>query len=239
MRRMVQEQPRLKASMTRRVDAMAGWMREGAVLSAESYPDECWTFDNTNALAAMRIADALDGSDHSELIRDWLNVAREKLIDPATGLLISSYTLDGTRLDGPEGSTIWMTAHALLLLDPVFARDQYDRARRELGHSIAGFGLAREWPRSANATPDIDSGVQRPIVEASPSSSAFAILAASAFEDREFRDALLASLDFAAFPVEDGTGLRYAAGNQVGDAVILYALTQGPVWDRIQKGALR
>ena len=80
------------------------------------------------ALAAMRMADRLDGTDHRALFDGWLRMAKEKLTDPRTGLLVSSFTTRAEPLDGPEGSSIWVTAHCLRLLDEAFARDQYERA---------------------------------------------------------------------------------------------------------------
>ena len=236
LRRLVEDRPSDKALLQARLAVMEARLRQSPLLAAESYPDECWTFDHANAMAAFRIADVLDGTDHSALIAQWLQLARARLVDPATGLLVSSYSLDGTVKDGPEGSTIWLTAHALDLIDPVFAADQYARARKYLDHSIAGFWLAREWPPGSDARPDIDSGVQVPIVEASPSSSAFALMAAANFGDREALSGLMASLTFAAFPVHDATGAHFAASNAVGDSVILYALTLGPAWDLVKRG---
>ena len=236
LRRLVEDRPEDKALLEERLALMEARLRESPLVAAESYPDECWTFDHANAMAAFKIADVLDGTDHSQLIDDWLRIARARLIDPATGLLVSSYGLDGTIKDGPEGSTIWLTAHALDLIDPEFAADQYARARRYLDHSIAGFWLAREWPAGSNGRPDIDSGIQLPIVEASPSSSGFALMAAANFRDEEALSGLLASLTFAAFPVTDEKGTHFAVSNAVGDSVILYALTLGPAWDLAKRG---
>lgn len=235
LRRLVEDRPAERALLQARLGVMETQLRESPLIAAESYPGECWTFDHANAMAAFRIADVLDGSDHSQLISAWLRIARERLIDPATGLLVSSYGLDGTVKDGPEGSTIWLTAHALDLIDPVFAADQYARARLHLDHSIAGFWLAREWPNGSDGRIDVDSGLQLPIVEASPSSSAFALMAAANFADREALTGLMASLTFAAFPVDDATGTHFAASNAVGDSVILYALTLGPAWERVKE----
>ena len=236
LRRLVEDRPADKVLLQARLAVMEERLRQSPLLAAESYPDECWTFDHANAMAAFRIADVLDGTDHSALIAQWLRLARAHLVDPSTGLLVSSYRLDGTVKDGPEGSTLWLTAHALDLIDPAFAADQYARARLHLDHSIAGFWLAREWPAGSGGQPDIDSGVQVPLVEASPSSSAFALMAAATFGDREALSGLMASLTFAAFPVHDATGTHFAASNAVGDSVILYALTQGPAWDRVKRG---
>ena len=235
LRRLVAEREDYRALLTDRVDRMEAAMRESPVLSAESYPDECWMFDNANALAAFRVADVLDGTDHGELLRAWVEIARESLVHDETGLLISEYDIEGRAGDGPEGSSIWQVAHALQIVDDDFARDQYERARRELGIVFFGFGLGREWPSSWEGAQDIDSGMTLTPWNISPSSSGLALVAASSFEDDRFLTALLRSLEFAAFPVRDETGLRYAASSQLGDAVLLYALTAGPLWEEVQR----
>jgi len=228
------EEPRFRAELARRVRRMADGMRKGPVLCVESYPDECWMFCNTVALAAIRISDTLAGEDHARLFERWLTVAKQRLIDPRTGILYSSFTVDGKRVgNGPEGSSIWVAAHCLLLIDPEFARDQYRRARAELGVVVAGFGYAKEWPDSYAGPIDVDSGPIIPIVEASAGSSGCSLVAAAAFADLDYLRALTTTLELAAFPIRDASGLRYAASNQVGDAVLLYALTQGPLWERV------
>jgi hypothetical protein len=231
-RRLVRESPRLRDEQRVRALRIAAQMRAGPILSAESYPDECWTFCNTVALAALRLGDGLDGTDHRPLAAAWVAAARSRLVDARTGLLVSSYTLDGRVKDGPEGSSIYMVAHDLLLIDPAFARDQYARARHWLGGDALGFGYAREWPRDAPAHEDIDSGPTVPLLDANAGASGMALLGAGAFDDRATLAGLMASLELAAFPIEDGSGLRYAASNAVGDAVLLYALVEGPLWQR-------
>lgn len=231
-RRMVADDEQLARQHQERIGLMVAQMEQSPVLSAESYPDECWTFCNTIALAAIALGDQLDGTDHSSLIDGWLAVAKERLVDPDTGLLVSSYTVDGRHLDGPEGSSIFMAAHSLRVIDPAFARDQYWRAREELGFSIAGFGFAHEWPRSWRGPVDIDSGPTVPVLGANAGASGQALVGAAAFGDDEYLEELLASLRLAGFPTRRGDARTYAASNHVGDAVILYALVQGPLWER-------
>jgi hypothetical protein len=201
----------------------------------ESYPDECWMFDHVVALAALRMTDSLERTDHSALFRSWLAMAKAKLIHRPSGLLISSFTLDLTPLDGPEGSSIWMIAHCLQLLDEEFARDQYDRARKELGQTTLGFSYAREWPVSWEGPADIDSGPVIPIFNISAGASGMAFIGAAAFKDTQFLSSLAATLNFAAFPAKKGGGLKYCASNQVGDAALLYAATLGPLWEKVKK----
>lgn len=232
-RRVIEERADYKAPFAERVRLMAERMRQSPVLCAESYPDECWIFCNTAALAAMRFSDVLDGTDHRTFFEEWLATAKRKLVDPTTGILISSFTLEGRAKDGPEGSSIWFASHCLRLVDEEFAHDQYTRARNELARSALGFAWAREWPKSWVGPMDVDSGPVVPIVEASAGSSGTAFVAASSFEDREYWEGLLTSLDFAGFPSGDGERLRYAASNQVGDAVLLYSMVLGPLWQKV------
>jgi hypothetical protein len=232
-RQLVAPRAELDAPLEARVAETRALMEAGPMLSAESYPDECWTFCNTLALAALVAADTARGTDeHADFARRWVATAREHLVDDETGLLVSSFTHDGRALDGPEGTSIFMAAHDLLLVDADLARDQWARAKRELAGSTLGYGWAREWPASWESPADVDSGPIVPLFEASTGASGLAILGASAFGDRAYLAELLTSLALFAWPIEDETGLRYGASNAVGDAVFLYALTYGPLWER-------
>jgi len=234
-RRMVAERADYQPLLAERVAIMIERMKSSPVLSAESYPDECWIFCNTVALAAIRLADALDGTDRSAFLHEWIATAKRRLIEPQSGLLISTYAVDGTPLPagpGPEGTSIWMACNMLQVVDAEFAADQYRRARQELGRSFLGFGYSREWPESSEGAMDIDSGPIVPILEASASASGLAFLGAAGFHDVQYLTQLMTSLNFAGFPVKQGDTLRYQASNPVGDAVLLYALVQGPLWEK-------
>jgi Linalool dehydratase/isomerase len=232
MRRIIEEKPRYEDEMRKRIDIMIPRMKESEVLCAESYPYECWMFCNAVALAAIKVGDYLDDTDHSEFFTSWIETAKEKMIDKklGTGMLASRFTPEGRVWEGPEGSSIWMSAHCLQVIDAEFARDQYDKAREALGVNVLGFAYSREWPRAWKGVPDVDSGPIIPFLETSAGASGLAFLGASSFGDREFLSGLVASINLAGFPVENQEGLKYCASNQVGDAVLLYAMTCGPVW---------
>lgn len=237
-RRLVRERDDYRTPLSERVQAMRAYMTRSPVLSGESYPDECWTFCNTVGLAAMCIGDALDSDGGAAFAQRWLSTARERLVDEQTGLLVSSFSVGGDLFDGPEGSSIWMSAHCLQLVDPEFAADQYRRARAELSERLLGFGYAREWPHSWEGPGDIDSGPVIPLLDISAGSSGMAFLGAGAFGDRAFLSALLTSLQAGGFPVKTNGRLRFAASNQVGDAVVLYALVLGPLWEEAHRRLL-
>lgn len=210
-----------------RLEVVSAAMRAGPVLSAESYPDECWTFCNTFALAALKLGEAAGVVVDPGLPDAWVRSARGRLVE---GLLPSSFRLSGAVLDGPEGSSLWVSAHNLQLVDAELAEAQYRLARRALFRRVAGFGYALEWPAGAGGFVDVDSGPVVPLLGASPGSSGLALVGARAFGDRAAYDALSASLELAAFPeVRDGRR-RYLASNAVGDAVLLYSAVQGPLW---------
>lgn len=236
-RRAVEEKPEYKPLLAERVNTIVGRFQKSPRMLLESYPDECWMFDHCVALDAVKIADYLDGTDHSQLIRDWIAMAKQRLVDPKSGLLISSFTTRGAPLAGPEGSSIWMVAHSLQLLDEDFARDQYQRARKELGDITLGFGYAHEWPESWKGEANIDSGPIIPVFDVSAGSSGMAFIGASTFGDDKFLASLAATLDFAGFPSRTGGRLKYCASNQVGDAALLYAATLGPLWQKVKTGA--
>jgi len=233
-RQVLEEKPEYKTPLTRRISFVLERLQNGALPIAESYPDECWTFDHAVALAAIKLADHLEGTDHAAFLRDWIAMAKRNLVHRESGLLVSSFTKRGEALDGPEGTTIWMVAHCLQLIDEDFARDQYQRARKELGRTVCGFSYAREWPKSWNGPTDIDSGPIVPVLQISAGSSGMAFIGASAFGDGGFLSSLAATLDFAAFPSRGNGGLRYCASNQVGDAALLYAAVLGPLWEKVK-----
>ena len=232
-RRVLEEKLEYKTALAERIGTIIERMETSPVLGAESYPNECWTFDHAVALAALKVADHLDGTDHSAFWRKWLAIAKERLVHKETGLLISSYTTEGGAMDGPEGSTIWLVAHCLALIDPEFALEQYQRARHELGRTLLGFGFAREWPKSWKGSADIDSGPIIPVLEISAGSSGTAFIGAASFGDWGYVSALAASLEMAGLPQREAGRLQYCASNQVGDAAILYAAVLGPLWERV------
>lgn len=237
LRRLVEERGDYRVLLQERVATIVDRMERGPVLCAESYPNECWAFCNSIALAAIAIADSLDGTDHAAFLARWVRTARERLTDPQTGLLVSSYTLDGRTLDGPEGTSIWMAAHFLQLVDPSFAEEQFRRAKDGLARSILGFGYSREWPPASPGRRDIDSGAVIPLLEASTGASGLALVGARAFGDDDLYCSLLASLKFGGFPIGRDGRLSYGASNGVGDAVILYASVLGPAWDEVRRRA--
>ena len=70
-RRLIEEDPLWRQPFQMRIAGIVDRMERGPVLCAESYPNECWMFCNTIAMAALRMSEALDGADHSGLKTRW------------------------------------------------------------------------------------------------------------------------------------------------------------------------
>ena len=234
-RRLVQEKPEYQAPLRERIGLMVSRMEQSPLLSSESYPDEYWIFDNVAALAAMRMADRLDGTDHSGFCRRWIELAKTKFIDKQTGLLIPRFNSKCLALDPPRSSSMWFVVHCLQVVDPAFARDQYERTRREFSRIVCGFGYSTEYPAAAQGRPDIDSGVVIPGLQVSAGGSGLAFIGAASFGDDTYLQALDRTLNFAAFPSRRQGSLKYRASNQVGDAVLLYAAVLGPLWQKVSQ----
>jgi hypothetical protein len=232
-RRMVEEKGAYKTLLAERLRPMETRLQSNSLMAMESYPDECWMFDHAIALAAFRMSDFLDGTDHTLFFRTWGEVARQRLTHPQSGLLVSEYTMTGKWIDGPEGSSLWAAIHFIRLFDPELAEEQYKLARQQLARSLLGFGWSREWPLTWRNHLDIDSGAVIPLVDAGAAASGLALIASASMRDTDYHNALRTSLNFAAFPTRKDSTLRYAASNAVGDAALLYAYTLGPLWEKI------
>lgn len=176
MRRVIEEKPAYKQIMNDRVRIITDRMEHSPTLSAESYPNECWVFCNVVALDALRFNDYLDGADHSNLIKRWVALAKLKLCDPKTGLLVSAYTLKGKVTYPAEGSTLWMAVHCLSLIDPEFAHEQYLLTKKQIARSCLGFGYAREYSPLEHGVVTVDSGMILPGLDVSAGSTGMAFL---------------------------------------------------------------
>ena len=198
----------------------------------ESYPNEAWAFCMTTALLALHMSDLLDGTDHSAVIRDYTDRMATTLMDPRTGLIGSDWQANGRALDGTEGSSLWWVSTGLLLLGPDLATAQYEGGKQALHGGMLGMSWAKEWPET-HSTGDIDSGPIVPYFHASPASSGFALVAASAHGDDAYRRRLVRALRAADALLVIDPRLSTMAEAPMGDAIVRLGLGFGPLWDAV------
>ncbi len=200
---------------------------------AESYPDEGWMFCHVMAMVGLRMHEVTNGANHSALTERMVASVKSNLLHSDTGMMISEFDMRGHPKDGPEGSSIWFSSVGMLLFDPEFAHEQYDLAAASLGDSLLGMGYAREWPAGHRGPTDIDSGPLVPIIDASASSSGFALLASRAFSDQTWNEQLYGALGAATLVMKLHPALSAAADNPVGQGVLIWGDAFGPVWERL------
>lgn len=66
-----------------------------------------------------------------------------------------------------------------------------------------------------------------------------AVLGAAAFHDEPLLAELVTALELTAFPERTNGKLRFRASNGLGDAVLLYATAEGPLWRLVRGGKAR
>jgi hypothetical protein len=94
-----------------------------------AYPGQAWPVDSTVAVASLRRHDALLPARFGDTVRRWLHQVRQRL-DPTTGLLPHRVEVDtGNPVEVSRGSSQSIIERFLVDIDPVFAREQYERFR--------------------------------------------------------------------------------------------------------------
>lgn len=201
-------------------------LEAGPLGHGESYPDECWAICNGFAAVGLLLDGRTSDRDPTEPLRRY-RAGLAHLVEPQTGMLQSEYTYAGAPLDGPEGSSLYLSAALLRSIDAPLARVQYQLAQQHLLRRFLGFGYSREWRTGEAGVMDVDSGPIVPGFEASAGASGLALIGARVFGDDVALRSLLASLWATAFPTWHDGALSFAASNPVGDAAILWALVAG------------
>ncbi len=203
------------------IDALTWRFETHGVL--ETYPGERYPIDNSAGIGALGLHDAATGQDHAALIAGWGHVARERFVDPATGLFVQSVAADLSVVDGPRGSGTGLASYFLSWADPALSRDLWAAQRRELYGGGLGFGAMREYPRGVFGLGDIDSG---PVIFGfGVSSTGFALSSARRHGDRDAFCALYATTHVFGAPTAVGDATRFATGGPIGDAILFAMLT--------------
>ncbi len=158
---------------------------------------------------------------YASTVAQWLAKAKSEWLHQNTGLLVA--TLGKREI---RGSYSALSCYCLTLLDEDFAREQYLRMKDALAQQKNVRGVTvqgiKEYLRySPKLKFDYDAG---PIVEGfSPSGTAWAIGAATYFQDWEFRGQMLRTAEIFGNTTDSGGKRHYKLGElvMVGEAVTL------------------
>ncbi|MCB9497444.1 MAG: hypothetical protein H6686_11215 [Fibrobacteria bacterium] len=189
----------------------------------QSYRGMVWPGDNVVPLAAMGLHDSLHGDQrYANTLHRWVVRARS-LLETETGM--PSFELShpsGEVVHPVRGSGQTLLLRFLPFVDPVFAREQYERFREVFLERRLGLVLVREFPVGQAGDADYDSG---PVVwDIGASATIVSVGTTRQYGDTVVAGALERSVDFYGLPYEHDGMRRYALGwMPVADAFLAWS----------------
>ena len=207
-------------------EALHRHMVEGPDLNLQSFPGKpIFLPDMLFTIIALHHYGVMNGGAYAETLSLWRQKAQTEWINQQTGLLSSTLTRV-RRKPGRimRGSHVALNCSCLTLCgDEAFARSQYELMKKHFVKTSPLFGIREYLDKSPMFSFDVDAG---PIMFGlSPSGTAFALGAATWWEDWEIRARLLQTASIAGDTVTDadvGTShYRLAEMALVGEAVTL------------------
>lgn len=195
---------------------------QSPILNIPTYPYEhIYMPDMMVAIVAMSDYAKLNHGVYSTTVNDWINRAKSEWIDNTTGLLVSFLDKNGKTDTSVKGSYAALNCYYLTKIDAEFAKEQYEKLKIHFRQTFPTSGIKEYHDRSCWLGVDIDAG---PIIlNLSPSGTAFAIGAATYFNDIEFRNSLLKTAEIAGHTVKWDNKRHYLLANiaLVGEAITL------------------
>lgn len=169
--------------------AMNRRIRQSKCLNCRTYPGEQFYIpDMLVAIVALANYSCQYDGKYSTTVNMWIERAKKEWIDKETGLLASFLDYeDGTTqiLQPVKGSYSALNCYYLSLVDPEFAKEQYDCFLKGFKQSLPITGIKEYHDDSCLFGFDIDAGPL--IFGLSPSGIGFALGAATSLDDKDFR----------------------------------------------------
>ena len=212
--------------------AMNRRIRQSKSLNLPTYPGEyIYIPDMLVAIVALaNYSNQYDGK-YSTTVNMWVERAKKEWIDKETGLVASflEEDKDSVHIALPvKGSYSALNCYYLSLVDPEFAKEQYDCLMKNYMQGFPFAGIKEYHDRTCLFGMDIDAG---PIIfNLSPSGTAFAIGCATSLDDKEFRNKLLKTAEIGGSTVTWFGKSHYLLANLalVGEAIVLAMRTSAP-----------
>ena len=212
--------------------AMNRRIRQSKSLNLPTYPGEyIYIPDMLVAIVALANYSSQYAGKYSTTVNMWVERAKKEWIDKETGLVASFLEVynDSVQIVLPvKGSYSALNCYYLSLIDPEFAKEQYDCLMKNYKQSFIVSGIKEYYDRTCLFGMDIDAG---PIIfNLSPSGTAFTIGCATSLDDMEFRNKLLKTAEIAGSTVTWFGKSHYLLTNLalVGEAIVLAMRTSAP-----------
>jgi hypothetical protein len=201
----------------------------------DDYPGECYPGDVLTAIAMIRRADAVLGTDHSEFVRRAVRGFQNRLLDRRGLVPYAAAALTGEPLGPSRGCGNSYVSLFAPEIWPEQARDWYERYTRFFWQEVWTAVGFREFPRDMNGYDwlfDVDAG---PVLKGYGfAACAFGVGAARVNGHFEHAFPLTAEMFAVSCPLPDGTLLvprllsNATDAPLLGEAAILFNLTRLP-----------
>ena len=206
-------------------NAMNRRIRQSECLNQPTYPGELiYIPDMLVAIVALDYYSRQHNGKYSETVNMWVERAQKEWIDEETGLLTSFLAEDADKVEivlPVKGSYSALNCYYLSLVNPEFAKEQYECLKKHFKQEFLLSGLKEYHDKSCLFGLDIDAG---PIIfNLSPSGTAFAIGCATSLGDMEFRNQLLKTAEIAGSTITWFGESHYCLSKiaLVGEAIVL------------------
>ena len=212
--------------------AMNRRIRQSKSLNLPTYPGEyIYIPDMLVAIVALANYSSQYEGKYSTTVDMWVERAKKEWIDKETGLVASFLEVynDSVQIALPvKGSYSALNCYYLSLVDPEFAKEQYDCLMKNYKQGFPFAGIKEYHDRTCLFGMDIDAG---PIIfNISPSGTAFIIGCATSLDDMEFRNRLLKTAEIGGSTVTWFGKSHYLLADLalVGEAIVLAMRTSSP-----------
>ena len=212
--------------------AMNNRICKSSILNVPTYPGEyIYIPDMLVAIVALSNYSHQYGGKYQPTVDKWIERARSEWIDQETGLLASFLEEENGKAQivlPVKGSYSALNCYYLSLVDPKFAKEQYDLLKKNFRQDFLITGLKEYHDRTCLFGMDIDAG---PIIfNLSPSGTAFVIGAATSLDDMKFRKELLKTAEIGGSTISWFGTSHYLLANiaLVGEAILLAMRTSAP-----------
>ena len=212
--------------------AMNNRICKSSILNVPTYPGEyIYIPDMLVAIVALSNYSHQYGGKYQPTVDKWIERARSEWIDQETGLLASFLEEENGKAQivlPVKGSYSALNCYYLSLVDPKFAKEQYDLLKKNFRQDFLITGLKEYHDRTCLFGMDIDAG---PIIfNLSPSGTGFVIGAATSLDDMKFRKELLKTAEIGGSTISWFGTSHYLLANiaLVGEAILLAMRTSAP-----------
>lgn len=201
-------------------------------LNLQTYPGELiYVPDMLVAIVALANYSRQNNGEYWPTVYAWIDEVRRNWIDEKSGIIMSFIPDEdwGGRFPA-KGSYSALSCYYLTFIDEGFARQQYGKLKENFYQKTPIAGLKEYYDRKCLVGFDIDAG---PILfNLSPTGTAFALGAATYFEDYEVRNGFLRTAELAGFTVSSREQRHYLLANValVGEAIAL-AMRTAVKWE--------